>query len=223
MTIPPKRQSTIRRIVLLGVVAFVLLTFHRPILAGAGRYFAPTATGEADVLVLEGNNAIDRAFLHAGMALLPQGRANHIVVILFYSRLSGLDSGVESKSSRFIALESHSLGVKKEQVSVIWVPISGHPITLSEAKFVTDRLYRDGVRSAILFCDGFHTRRSIAAYRREASRLGLNIIPFASFTSYPRDSWWRTSAGIDDFVEQSLKFAFYLIRGYLPITSLWSL
>lgn len=183
---------------------------------------APTVTDRADVLVLEGNNVIDIAFLDAGMILLSQGRAKRMVVVLLYPLTAGPDLELERECARLIADESPILGLRQGTVSILSVPIAGHPITRSEAMLVTDLLHREGVRSAILFCDGFHTRRSIAAYRREASRLGLNIVPFASFTKYNGDSWWTQSAGIDDFVEQSSKFIYYLIRGYVPVTSLWS-
>lgn len=217
-----KRKRSALLIISLIFVALVLLSFHRPILTEAGRYMAPTTTESADVLVMEGNNIIDKAFLQAGLTLLSQSRASRMVVVLLYPLLAGPDSALERECAQLIASESHRLGLKEERTSVIPVPIAGHPITGSEAKLVTDTLHREGVRSAILFCDGFHTRRSIAAYRQEASPLGLTIVPRASFTSYDRDSWWTQSAGIDDFVEQLSKFVYYLARGYLPITSLWS-
>jgi uncharacterized SAM-binding protein YcdF (DUF218 family) len=184
---------------------------------------APTTADSADVLVLEGDNVIDKGFLHAGMALLSQGWANRMVVVLLYPLGAGPDSALERECGRLSTYESRRLGVKEERSSVLSVPIGGHPITRSEARFVTDWLHRDGVRSAILLCDGFHTRRSIAAYRLEASRLGLNVVPRASFTNYNSDSWWTTSEGIGDFIEQSSKFLYYLTKRYLPISSLWSL
>ena len=184
---------------------------------------APTTAGSADVLVTEGDNVMDEGFLRAGMTLLSQGRANRIVVVLLYPLLAGPDLALEKECREFVASESRRLGLDERRISLVSVPIAGHPITGSEAKLVTDKLHREGIRSAILLCDGFHTRRSIAAYRLEASRLGLHIIPCASFTSYNGDSWWVQSAGIEDFVEQLSKFVYYLARGYLPITSLWRL
>jgi hypothetical protein len=208
-------------LILLALV--FLLAFHGPILARAGRYMAPITTDSADVLILAGNNTISKAGLHEGMTLLSHGRANRLVVVLLYPLLSGQDSALERECARLISHESLRLGVKEERSSVISVPIAGHPITRSEAILVTDKLHGDGVRSAILLSDGFHTRRSIAAYRQEASRLGLNIVPRAHFNGYDCDSWWTTSKGINDFVKESSKFVYYLARGYLPITSLWRL
>ena len=185
---------------------------------------APTLADSADVLVLAGNSVIDRGGLHEGMTLLSQGRANRMMVVLLYpSLLAGPDSALERECGQLIADESHRLGLKEERISVISAPIGGHPITRSEAKFVTDRLHRDGVRSAILLSEGFHTRRSIAAYRQEASGLGIKIIPRAHFMGYDGDSWWSTSRGFGDFVTEISKFLYYLTKGYLPITSLWRL
>jgi len=223
MTAPPKQKRAARRVVPLVLVALVLLIFHVPILTGAGRYMAPTMTDSADVLVLAGDNVIDKEGLHEAAILLSQGRANRMVVVLLYPLGAGADSALERECGRLITYESRRLGVKEERSSVLSVPIGGHPITRSEARFVTDWLHRDGVRSAILLSDGFHTRRSIAAYRQEASQLGLNIVPCAHFTGYDGDSWWRTSKGIGDFVTEASKFLYYLTKGYLPISSLWSL
>ncbi len=184
---------------------------------------APTMTDSADVLVLEGNSVINKEGLHEGVALLSQGRANRMVVVLLYPLGADPDSVLERECERLITYESHRLGVKEERSSVLSVPIGGHPITRFEARFVTDKLHRDGVRSAILLSDGFHTMRSIAAYRQEASRLGLTIVPRAHFTGYDGDSWWKTSKGIGDFLMESAKFVYYLTEGYLPISSLWCL
>jgi len=222
MGVIPKQRKTAGRLVPLALMALVLLAFHGPILARAGRYMAPTMTDSADVLVLAGDNVIDKGGLHEGVALLSQGRANRMVVVLLYPLGAGPDAALERECGRLIAYESDRLGVKKEKSSVLSVPIGGHPITRSEARFVTEWLHSEGVRSAILLCDGFHTRRSIEAYRQEASRLGLNIVPRVHFTGYDGDSWWRTSKGIGDFVAESSKLAYYLVRGYLPISSLWT-
>jgi hypothetical protein len=223
MTAISKQKGAAYWVVPLIVLAVVLLAFHGPILARVGRYMAPSVTDRADVLVLAGNNVIDRGGLHKGVALMSQGKANRMVVVLLYPMLGGPDSALEKGYAQLIANESLRLGVKEERSSVISVPIAGHPITRSESILVTDKLHRDGVRSAILLSDGFHTRRSIAAYRQEASRLNLNIVPRAHFNGYDCDSWWRTSKGLDDFVKESSKFLYYLARGYLPITSLWRL
>jgi len=224
MTIVPKQKKVACIGVPLVLLALVLLAFHGPILARVGRYMAPTMTDSADVLVLAGDNVINKEGLREGMTLLSQGKANRMMVVLLYpSLLAGPDSALERECGQLIAYESHRLGLKKERISVISAPIGGHPITRSEARFVTDRLHRDGVRSAILLSEGFHTRRSIAAYRQEASRLGLNIVPRAHFTGYDGDSWWRTYKGIGDFVTESSKLAYYLTKEYLPISSLWSL
>ena len=205
----------------LALVAIVLLALSGPILAMAGKYMAPSMKDSADVLVLAGTNVVNEGALHEGMVLLSKGKAGHMVVVLLYPMLVGPDSALEKECARLTAYESKRLGLQEERSSIISVPIAGHPITRSEAVLVTDKLHRDGVRSAILLSDGFHTRRSIAAYRQEASRLGLNIVPRAHFNGYDCDSWWRTSQGIDDFVKESSKFLCYLARGYIPITSFW--
>ena len=220
MSLTLKQKSFARWFVPTALVALLLL-FYGPILGWAGAYLAPVTANKADVLVMAGNNVIDREGLRAGMVLLSQGRANRMMVVLLYPLLGGPDFVLEREYSQLIAYESHRLGLE-ERVSMLSLPIAGHPITLSEAKQVTDRLHRDGVRSAILLTEGFHTRRSIAAYRAQSSPLDLNIMPFACFTTYRAGSWWTTSKGISDFTTELSKFAYYLARGYLPLRSIWT-
>jgi hypothetical protein len=218
-----EHKTAVRVLVLITVAAPVLVAFHAPILTRAGSYLAPTTSQRTDVLVLSGENVLNREDLRIGVTLLSQGKAKRMVVVLLYPLLGGPDIVVEQEFTHFIAGECRHLALQEGKVSILQVPIPGHPITLSEAKLVTDTLHREGARSAILFCDGFHARRSIAAYRQEASRMGLDIVPYAFFTGYRVDSWWKTSKGIGDFIEQSSKYFYYLIRGYLPVASLWSL
>jgi hypothetical protein len=207
----------------LTLVAIVvgLTLFHRPILEGAGRFMAPISEKKADVLVLEGSTAIDLETLHAAVRLLSEGKGRRMVVVFLYP----LDGRYPLEESRLIMIELERLGFGKDKAEVLLTPIPGHPITLSEAKLVTDKLLRDGVRGAIFLGRGFHTRRSVGLYRQEGAKMGLHVIPYAQFNGnidgYGSNSWWQSAHGIGDFIEEAVKLVYYVGRGYLSPRYVW--
>lgn len=155
------------------------------------------------------------------MRLLSEGRANRIVVVLHQFPKEGQIFALEGKYAQLITDELEHLGLEKEKVQVISAPIDGHPITLSEARFVVSKLFQKGVRSAILLSNGFHTRRSIGVYKQEGTRLGLQVVPYPYFIEYERNFWWHKTQGISDFFAESFKLAYYLVNGYVTIKFLW--
>lgn len=203
--------------VFLLLIAAGLFVFHRPILDATGRFMAPVSEGKADVLILEGDTVITNGAMNTGMKLLSEGRANRMVVVLHQPSEEGQAFALEGKQAQLIMAETERKGVEKGKVEVISASTSGHPVTLSEARFVIARLSRDGVRSAILLANGFHTRRSLAVYRQEGARLGLRVVPYPYFVGYGRESWWRDTQGVNGFMLESCKLAYYLLHGYVSI------
>jgi hypothetical protein len=212
--------SKVILIILLVLSGIILM--HRPILTGAGMFLAPTSKESADVLILEGTQIAKRSALKTGITLLSNGRANRMVVVLHSPLREGEVFTLPEEYPQFLIDELVRLGLKKEKIEIIPAPIPGHPITLSEARFVVAKLSRNKVRSAILVGEGFHTRRSFAVYKQEGDKLGLHIVPYSYFTEYKNDSWWRDIQGISDFFRELLKLSYYLLRGYLSIGALWN-
>ena len=197
-----------------------LIVCHRPILTSAGKLLAPMSAESAEVLILEGTEMVKNSALDTGVALLSDGRAKRMVIILHRSLKKSQIPVAQEKYPGLIVDELVRLGLKKEKVEIISVPIPGHPITLSEARFVVDRLSKEGVRSAILVSEGFHARRSFSVYNQEGQRLGLRVVPYSYFTEYKSGSLWRYAQGINDFLGESLKLFYYLLHGYVSIGAL---
>ena len=170
---------------------------------------------------MEGTQIITNGGLNVGLRLLSNGRATHLVVVLHHPSKEHRVFALEGKYLQLIINELERLGLEKERVQVILAPIEGHPITLKEARFVVSKLSQDGVRSAILLSEGFHTRRSFAVYSHEGGRVGLSVMPYPYFIGYKRDSWWREAQGINEFLIEFFKLTYYLLHGYIPIKSLW--
>ncbi len=182
---------------------------------------APTSEEKAEVLILEGTEIVKNGALNTGMRLLADGTANRMIVVLHKRLEEGQAFALQEKYPQMIIAGLEHLGLDKKKVQVISAPIDGHPVTLSEARFVVAKLSQDGVRRAIIISNGFHTRRSLAVYSQEGARMGLRVVPYSYFIGYDGNSWWKESQGTFDFVTESLKLGYYLLHGYVSIKSLW--
>ena len=172
-------------------------------------------------MILEGNQVVKKGALNAGMRLLVDGKAKRMVVVLHHPSKENQVFALENRYTQLLINELQNLGLGKEKVQVISAPIDGHPITLTEARFVVNKLSQNGTRSAILVSEGFHTRRSFWVYRGEGARVALHVIPYPYFVEYESNSWWREAQGVSAFVNESLKLAYYLVREYVSTKSLW--
>jgi hypothetical protein len=121
--------------------------------------------------------------------------------------------------SMLLAKNLQILELRKDQFLIIKVP-RDHPITLTEARIVLTDLSQNGVKSAILVAEAFHTRRSYWAYKQVGLPLGIEIIPLPYFTRYRNENWWQKTEGLRGFFWESIKFSYYLIKGYIPVRSL---
>ena len=203
------------------LIFFGLLIFHKPILGGAGKFLAPTSDEGAETVILEGTDIVKKGAPNAGLELLSDGKAKSLVVVLHHPSKDRQVFAIQENYPQLVLNELKHLGLEMEKVQVISVPIGSHPITLAEARFVVSRLSQQGIRSAILLSEGFHTRRSFWVYSQEGNRVGLHVVPFPYFIEYESNSWWHDAQGISDFVNENLKLAYYLLNGYVSIKSLW--
>jgi len=203
--------------ILLGLV-MLLFFYHQTILIGAGRFLSPEGRGNADVVILEGEELIKERAVKIAIELLSSGRANSMVVVVH--QYTG--------DERTFALPDYALlvtknleagGLKKNQFMILGVP-TNHPITFKEAQIVLHNLSKKEVKSAILLAKGFHTRRSFWAYKQVGLALGIKIIPYPYFTKYRNENWWQEIRGVRYFVSELAKFSYYLLMGYIPVKSL---
>jgi len=202
----------------LAVSLSLLFFYYKAILIGAADYLAPEKAGKADAAILEGDGILTVKAVEVALNLLSSGRADSLVLV--NHKIEGEEIFAVPDYPLLVANRLETLGLEKKRFEVITVP-GKHPITLTEAEIVLSHIGRKGLRSAILVTEGFHTRRSYWAYRRTGSHVGVEIIPCPYFSRYPREMWWRQMEGVRGFFEESYKFIYYLLRGYLPLKSLF--
>ena len=182
---------------------------------------APCGSEEGEVVILEGPEIVKNGSISAGLGLLLNGKAQRMLVVIHQPLKGDQLFVLQEKHVQLLINESDRIGLEKGKLQIIVVPFNGHPVTLNEARFVVAKLSKDGVKSAILLSKGFHTRRSSGVYSQEGARFGVRIIPYPYFCEYKNDNWWQHPEGIHDFFEQSIKLAYYLMRGYVSIRYLY--
>jgi uncharacterized SAM-binding protein YcdF (DUF218 family) len=203
--------------ILIGLV-IIIFSSYQTILIGAGRYLSPEGIKKADVVILEGTELIREDAVRIGLGLIVAGSANRLVLVYQHSEDERI-FGRPSNYNIYLTKELEELGLKKDQIIVLEVP-KDHPITLAEARIVLSNLSNRGIKSAILVAEGFHTRRSLWAYRKMGLPFGIEIIPHPYFMKYQNENWWQQVEGFIEFSWEFLKFFYYVFGGYIPIRSL---
>jgi uncharacterized SAM-binding protein YcdF (DUF218 family) len=156
-------------------LAIFLLFTYQTILVQAGKYLAPEKDGKADLVILEGTGSVRMDLVKTGMDFIASGNAKGLVIVVQQGSKEKQPSAV-TIPPRLLAEKMVELGIRRDQVKIIEVP-SKHPVTLTAAQIVVNGLSRNGVRSAILVSEGFHTRRSYWAYKQAGLPLGIAIFP----------------------------------------------
>jgi hypothetical protein len=206
----------------IGVILALIFSFRESILLEAGKFMAPEGDYVADVAILEGAEFIHRDIVKNGVNLLRSGKVKRIVVVLHNIAPSHRPFAFNENYADLVTQELEGLGLKKNEFKIIVTHIH-HPVTLTEARQALETLSQEGVKSAILLSSGFHARRSFLAYQYLAIPLQIKIFPHACFNGYQLDKWWTQDNGVRDFMGESLKLAYYLIMGYIPLRFSYSL
>jgi len=195
-----------------------LAFYYQTILIGMGRFLALERLGKADVVILEGTELIREEAVMTGLKLISSGNARRLVIVYQESEEEKI-FGRPLDYNLYLIRKLKELGLKEDQIIVLGVP-KEHPITLTGAQIVLSNISKRGVKSAILLAEDFHTRRSYWTYRKVGSSLGIEIIPHAYFTKYRNENWWEKAEGLREFFGESIKFFYYLVRGYIPVKSI---
>jgi hypothetical protein len=211
-----------KRFLLLSLVlVLAIVVLYKPALRALGRFLAPQGTGEAQAVVVEGLQMVQDGSMDAALALVREGRAGEIIVVLHgYPEKERLFAIQEHYPDQ-LGQELERRGLRKGQYRIWIVPINDHPITLTEAQSVVPRLAQAGVHQAFLLCRGFHTRRSLLVYQNQGEALGVRVIPYSYFPSYDQDTWWKHAEGIKEIGSQTIKLGYYVGKGFIPISSLF--
>lgn len=199
----------------LFLIVILIFSFRGAILMHAGKFMAPQGNYIADVAILEGNSFIDRDVVMTGKNLLSSGKVKRLIVVLHSIAPSGRPFAFNEDYPGLVKKKMKDLGLKEKDFKIIVTHIH-QPITLTEAKGVTEKISKENIKSAILLSSGFHTRRSYLVYQHVCNSFHIKIFPSACFNSYQLDHWWLQEGGFRDFALESMKLVYYLAGGYIP-------
>jgi len=194
---------------------------HESILLDAGRFMAPVddrMEGAADIVVLEGVDQIKRDLVAKAAGMVSSGKARRMAIVLTRKAPGDTLSADLEDPLSVVRKALDGLGQDETLCKIVWTPFH-HPATLTSAKAAIEVLAGERVKSVILVSPGFHTRRSYLVYQSLGEPLQILIYPHASFDGHNHglDKWWTQWHGVHDFIEQSIKLVYYMVRGYIPL------
>ena len=210
------------------LIAFVIVLlaavylFHPWILRQMGTYLAPSETAKADAAIIEGNTTIDNAAVKEAIACLNAGKVKRIVLVVHEVTDGEKIFSLPEQYSRLIYASLLKTGLKTSEFQILLFHVE-EPVTLSEAQYVLTHLSKDNMKRAILIAKSFHTRRSLLAYRHVGKSLNFTVIPLPYYVGYRPETWWLKADGFRDFFPEAFKLIYYILRGYIPVKSLFTL
>lgn len=219
-----KNPRRARIIWLFAIIALCVLAYgvRKPVLTSFGAYLAPAEKARADVVIVEGETTVQTRAVNEAVALMRAGDVKKVIVVI-HELAGGKDIfSLPQKYPELVRQGMLKKGLKKNEFEIIAVPI-GEPVTISEAKHVLAHLAKQDCKSAIIKAKGFHSRRSLLAYRYVGNSMNIYVFPSTFYVGYQLESWWRYPDGFRDFFSESFKLFYYSLRGYIPLISLFTL
>jgi uncharacterized SAM-binding protein YcdF (DUF218 family) len=206
----PERRRTWHRSRLLGfcLLAALFLYFVRaPLLRAAARFLDVSESPQAvDCVLVLGGGSQTRPFVAA--ALVKAGLTKEVLVPTI---------GLSAEEEAGWRLPEHDLirgaliarGVPAPQI----VQLDGHvSSTYEEALALARYLDQHPQRSVAVLTNSYHTRRARWIFQRVvAQRAAALHFLSAPSDGYDETNWWQSEAGFVTYLDEYLKFGFYLV------------
>jgi hypothetical protein len=90
-----------------------------------------------------------------------------------------------------------------------------HPITLNKSNKVLDIINQKGAKSVIVLTNLFHSRRTRNVYRKILGTSDIKLYMLTYSNGFDNDNWWKSADGFRLVISEYLKYAYYLVRGYM--------
>lgn len=110
-------------------------------------------------------------------------------------------------------------GIKEEHIMIIITPeradLPGQ--TSNHAHNLRKHLEQDGIQSYTLASVWYHSRRSCLIHRNVFAEAGTEQVQIDCYPlpkEYGPDEWWHYRSGMIDVAIESLKFGYYMLRGF---------
>ncbi len=206
---PVKRQRRLRRWLLATLLLAVALWLVRiPLLRGAGRYLNVSDHPQpVDCILVLGGGCNSRPF--AAAALYKAGWSPR-VLLTQVKPSPAVEDGIippEEAIARAVLLRR---GVPATAITLLPGPCDS---TFDEAERVAGFLAEHPEARVGIVTTDYHTRRARWIFRKVLKQYGDRIIVFGiPADGIDSENWWRTEAGLNAYVNEYVKFAFYVVR-----------
>ncbi|MBN1380176.1 MAG: hypothetical protein JXA41_00720 [Deltaproteobacteria bacterium] len=207
---------------LLFLLLAVLYGFRHPLLQGMGGYLAPSESMKADAVIIEGSKIIETVAVRQAVRFLKSGRATKIILVIHEVPDGEKIFSLPASYAHLVHGALIKEGLKTTEFKILNCPV-GHPVTLAEAECVLTRLSEEKLRSVILVAKSFHTRRSLLAYKKAGKGRNIAFYPSPYFAGYRLEAWWLKADGFRDYFSEALKLFYYILRGYIPLRSFFTI
>jgi hypothetical protein len=154
-------------------------------------------------LILVDNLAPDYLLFERAAALHKAGFAARVLVPVQVSH--------ESERANAVAIGIAELMARVAQLQAPEImPIRAmEPISLNAAYAIRDFLTKEHLRSVIVVTPGFRSKRSSLIYQAVLAPAGITVSCLPVFVGAAPGNWSQTWHGIQEVMEQFLKFQFY--------------
>lgn len=202
----PRWVKWLVRLLALFLFLVVLYLFRAPILGQAAEWWMVNEPKtKADAIVVLGGGASFRSFEAA--RLYQQGLAPRILVM--NSELRAIDrEGFTMPECELVRRVLLTNGVPTNAVTFLGQELTS---TYEEAVTIRDWAKTNQAKRVLIPTNPFHTRRVRWFFHKVLRRSDLQITVTAIEPEKARD-WWRKEAGLIDFQNELIKFAFYLVK-----------
>jgi uncharacterized SAM-binding protein YcdF (DUF218 family) len=159
----------------------------------------------ADAIVVLAGNAPDR--LPWAEQLRREGYADVLVVS---------DEPVHTHGLETTWLALHRAGVAAPEIPDSALLVLDDPppeSTIDEARRDANLLAANGLHSALLVTDAFHSRRAALLFRAAFAHRGLSVRSVPVADSFDLPHWWQHPLAARRVLEEWAKFAYYLPQG----------
>lgn len=165
------------------------------------------AIAPADAILVLGGGSGERT--QQGVALYQQKYAPLLIISAEGNHSLYSQTFQWATAARALAIAG---GVPADRILLIETSTS----TRDDALLSKELCLQKGLRSLIIVSEPFHTRRAAWTFRKAYKGTDIRLMIYPVQQSwYTGASWWFTEEGFLATVNEYVKLAYYLIRGYL--------
>lgn len=210
----PRYAACLTRLLALSAIVLLVLgslyLWRVPILIGLAEFLTiDDQPQQADIIYILSGDVESRPF-HAA-TLYAQGVAPKIVIPV-EEEFPSMKLGLMPNRTKVMAQVLMAQGVPEEQIILLDTP-GGVTSTWDETVVLREYIQAESLERVVIVTTAFHTRRARWIFSRQLDGLGVQLgMSPAEDRQFNERNWWLVEAGLITYVNEYIKFVFYLYR-----------